>query len=264
MQRRVGDVGALNDWVGVIDDATFARLVVVSPHFDDAVLSAGQLLAKHHGATVITVMGGQRTSGSYDEVSWWDALGGFRSGDDVVIARRAEDKAALDALGAEQSWLDFADHQYDADGPGKNRPTAYDIADALEVELDRIQPSAVMVPMGLANPDHVLTHDACRVVIDRRPDAWSWFAYAEAGYLHIPGILAWRIGRLLKSGLWPTPAPLVADEGLADKCAALRHYGTQLPALAEDWGYDVDRNPHIAESFWRLAPPPDGWERLAD
>ncbi|MFL6238205.1 MAG: PIG-L deacetylase family protein [Actinomycetes bacterium] len=258
-------MGALTDWVSVIDDAVFDRLVIVSPHFDDAVLSAGQLLAKHHGATVITVMGGQRNAGSYDEVSWWDALGGFQPGDDVVVARRAEDKAALDILGARQRWLDFADHQYDADGPGKNRPSAESIADALDGELDAIKPTAVMVPMGLANPDHVLTHDACRLVIDRRrPEAFAWFAYAEAGYLHIPGILAWRIGRLLRSGLWPTPAPLVADTGRDAKREALGAYVTQLPALAADWGYDAAANARIAESFWRLAPPPAGWERLAE
>ena len=257
-------MGALTDWVSVVSDDLFERLAVVSPHFDDAVLSVGQLLAKHGGATVITVMGGQRTAGSYDDVTWWDALGGFQPGDDVVAARRAEDKAALDILGAQQAWLDFADHQYDADGPGKNRPSAYDIASAIEAELDRIKPTAVMVPMGLANPDHVLTHDACRVVIDRRVDAWPWFGYAEAGYLHIPGILAGRIGKLLRSGLWPTPAALVADTGRDAKREALSAYATQLPALAEDWGYDAASNARIAESYWRLAPPPEGWERLAD
>lgn len=257
-------MGALTDWVSVVDDALCERLAVVSPHFDDAVLSAGQLLARYRGATVVTVMGGQRKSGSYDELTWWDALGGFQPGDDVVAARRAEDKTALDILGAHQAWLDFCDHQYDADGPGRNRPSAYEIADALETELDRITPSAVFVPMGLANPDHALTHDACRVVIDRRPDAWPWFGYAEAGYQHIPGMLAWRIGTLLRSGLWPTPAPLVADTGRDAKREALAAYATQLPALAEDWGYDPASNARIAESFWRLAPPPEGWERLAE
>ena len=209
-------------------------------------------------------MGGQRVSGSYDEVSWWDALGGFQPGDDVVAARRIEDKAALDVLAAGQAWLDFADHQYDEAGPATARPTAYEIADALEVVLDGIGPSAVMVPMGLANPDHVLTHDACRVVIDRRPDAWTWFGYAEAGYEHIPGILAWRIGRLLRSGLWPTPAAVIADSGRDAKRTALACYVSQLPALAADWAYDPDRNARVAESYWRLAPPPDGWERLAE
>jgi LmbE family N-acetylglucosaminyl deacetylase len=250
--------------VAVVDPDVFANLVVISPHFDDAVLGVGQLMARHPGSVVITVMGGQRVAGSYDEVTWWDALGGFRPGEDVVTARRAEDKAALDVLGARQEWLDFPDHQYDAEGPGRTRPTAYAIADALEARLDTLTPSAVLVPMGLANPDHVLTHDACRVVIDRRPDDWPWYAYAEAGYEHIPGMLAWRVGRLMRSGLWPTPAPVVADEGLAMKQAALACYVTQLPALAEDWSYDATTSSRVAESFWRLAPPPEGWERLAE
>ena len=37
------------------------RLVVVSPHFDDAVLGCGQLLSAHAGATVVTVLGGPQT-----------------------------------------------------------------------------------------------------------------------------------------------------------------------------------------------------------
>jgi LmbE family N-acetylglucosaminyl deacetylase len=256
-------MGALTDWVSVVGDDVFARLVVVSPHFDDAVLGAGQLIARHAGSIVVTVMGGQRRAGSYDDVTWWDALGGFQPGEDVVAARRFEDEKALAVLGAAQRWLDFNDHQYDEGGPAKARPGAADIAEALDALLVAEAPTAVVVPMGLANPDHVLTHDACRLVIDARPD-WAWFAYAEAGYEHIPGILAWRIGRLMKSGLWPTPAPVVADDGLAAKRAALECYVTQLPPLAEDWGYDVTSNPRISESFWRLAPPPPGWERLAE
>jgi LmbE family N-acetylglucosaminyl deacetylase len=250
--------------VSVIDDATLERLVVVSPHFDDAVLSAGLLLASQPNSTVITVMGGQRQAGSYADVTWWDSLGGFQPGVDVVAARRVEDKAALDVLGAQQVWLEFSDHQYDEDGPANARPTAYVVADALEVALDAVGPTAVFIPMGLANPDHVITHDACRIVVDRRTDAWPWFAYAEAGYQHIPGLLAWRIGQLLKSGLWPTPAPLVADIGADRKRHALGCYATQMPALKEDWGYDVDRTARIAESYWHLAAPPEGWERLAE
>jgi LmbE family N-acetylglucosaminyl deacetylase len=257
-------VGALTEWVSVLDDAAFERVVVVSPHFDDAVLSAGLFLAAHPNSTVLTVMGGQRHAGSYDDVTWWDSLGGFQPGLDVVAARRLEDKAALDVLGSRQVWLEFPDHQYDEDTSGAARPTAYVVADALEVAFDAIAPTAVFIPLGLANPDHVITHDACRVVADRRADAWQWFAYAEAGYQHIPGLLAWRIGQLLKSGLWPTPAPLVADTGIDKKQHALGCYASQMPALKEDWGYDVDCSARIAESYWRLAAPPEGWQRLAE
>jgi len=256
--------GALTAFFAVLDDDVFARTVVVSPHFDDAVLGCGRLLACHPGSTVITVMGGQRVSGTYDVVSWWDELSGFKAGDDVVAARRAEDKAALDVLRAHQRWLEFADHQYDEPAPGQARPPAEEVADALEAVLDEVKPTAVVVPMGLANPDHVLSHDACRIVIDRRPTSWTWLAYAEAGYEHIPGILAWRIGRLMRSALWPTPAPIVADHGVEEKRAALECYVSQIPPLATDWGYDLATSPLIAESYWRLALPPEGWERLAE
>jgi LmbE family N-acetylglucosaminyl deacetylase len=254
----------LTEFVSVVPDEVFERLIVVSPHFDDAVLGAGQLLAKHSGATVVTVMGGDPRPGAYDKVSDWDAYGGFAPGDDVVAARQKEDAEALAVLGAHHVWLDFADHQYDADGPARNRPSAVAVGDALGAAIDERAPTAVVVPMGLANPDHELTHDACRLVIAQRLESCAWFAYAEAGYLHIPGILAWRLGQLFRAGLWPTPAPVVADDGLVKKQQALRCYRTQLPALDDDWGYDVDSNARIAESYWRLAPPPHGWDGLVN
>ena len=77
---------------GEVDPAAFRRIAVVSPHFDDAAMGAGHLLASYPDTTVITVLAGQPPS--YPEVpSEWDALGGFESGDDVVAARRLEDLA---------------------------------------------------------------------------------------------------------------------------------------------------------------------------
>jgi hypothetical protein len=64
--------------------------------------------------------------------------------------------------------------------------------------------------------------------------------------------------------MWPTPAPVIADQGIDAKRRALACYVSQLPALQDDWGYDADVNARIAESYWRLAPPPESWERLAE
>ena len=87
-----------------------ARIVVVSPHFDDAVQGAAYLLAGHPGTTVVTVFGG-RPPAYPEPPSEWDALGGFRSGDDIVDIRRAEDAAALAVRGAAPVWLGLVDHQ---------------------------------------------------------------------------------------------------------------------------------------------------------
>jgi LmbE family N-acetylglucosaminyl deacetylase len=255
-------MGLMTEWVTVIDDATFERLVVVSPHFDDAVLGCGQLLAKH-GGNVVTVMGGARRDG-YDTVTSWDELGGFQPGQDVVAARRAEDEAALTVLGATSSYLEFTDNQYDLPTPAADRPPAAEVAAALEARLVELAPSAVFIPFGLANPDHVVTHDAARLVVDRRPSDWQWFGYAEAGYSHIPGVVAWRVGKLLKTGLWPTPAPIVADGYAEQKAKAMACYASQIPPLQADWGYDASTSTRVNESYWRLAPPPDGWGRMAE
>src|SRR5947209_11865573 len=89
---------------GVLDDAIFERIIVLSPHFDDAALGAAHLLFAHPGATVVTVMGGPPAAYP-DPPSEWDALGGFRTGDDVVALRREEDRDAMEVFGARPVWL---------------------------------------------------------------------------------------------------------------------------------------------------------------
>lgn len=124
-------------------------------------------------------------------------------------------------------------------------------------------PTAVFVPMGLANPDHVMTHDAAMLVRARRPD-WSWFAYEDHGYKHIPGLLAWRVSKLFRSGTWPTPAlvPVVAD--FDRKRKAIMCYTSQIPPLERDHGLTERLDANVPEQFWRLAPPPPGWEGLVE
>ena len=141
---------------GLLDASILERIVVVSPHFDDAAMGTGHVLITYPGSTVITVLAGRPPSYP-PEVTEWDALGGFVTGDDVVGARQVEDRAALAVLGAEPEWLDFSDHQY-LDPP--DRPTPTDVAPVLQAAIAAVGPTAVFLPMGLANPDHVLTHDA--------------------------------------------------------------------------------------------------------
>src|SRR6202034_4476346 len=128
---------------GEVDPAVFNRIVVVSPHFDDAAMGAGHLLATYRDTTVITVLAGKPPA--YPEVpSEWDALGGFKAGDDVVAARQLEDLAALDVLTSDHRWLEFADHQYLAPA---DRPTPADVAPALATCLTELDPTAVFFPM---------------------------------------------------------------------------------------------------------------------
>ncbi|HEX9505794.1 MAG TPA: PIG-L family deacetylase, partial [Acidimicrobiia bacterium] len=87
------------------------RVLVVSPHFDDAVLSCAHVVAAAREAVVVTVFGGRPTR--YPAVpSAWDQRCGFRVGDDVVARRRAENAAALEALAARDEPGTLVDAQY--------------------------------------------------------------------------------------------------------------------------------------------------------
>ena len=246
---------------GQVDPALLTRIVVLSPHFDDAAMGAGQMLTRHDDAqtTVITVLGGRPPSYP-DPPSDWDALGGFHSGDDVVAVRREEDRAAMEVLGADYVWLEFADHQY-LEPDDRAKPE--EVASVLEEALVAQAPTAVFVPMGLANPDHVMTHDAGLIVRARHQD-WAWFAYEDHGYKHLPGMLAWRVSKMFRSGVWPTPAlvPLAADTERKRK--AIWCYTSQVPPLERDHALTERLDANVPEQFWRLAPPPAGWEQLID
>lgn len=245
---------------GRVGPADLSRIVVVSPHFDDAAMGAAHVLTRFPGCcTVITVLGG-RPPAYPAEPTDWDAAGGFRAGDDVVAVRREEDRAAMAVLGAKPVWLEFADHQYLARA---DQPRAEVVAPALEGAILAAGATAVFLPMGLGNPDHVMTHDAGRILVAAHPEL-AWFCYEDHGYKHIPGLLAWRVAKLFRSGLWPTPALVPLDLDMERKRKALFCYTSQIPPLERDHALSDRLAANVPEQMWRLAPPPTGWERLID
>jgi LmbE family N-acetylglucosaminyl deacetylase len=244
---------------GRLEPGTLDRIVVVSPHFDDAALGAAHLLFTYPGSTVITVLGGWPPAYP-DQPTPWDAAGGFKAGDDIVAVRRQEDAAAMEMLGATPVWLSFPDHQY---LPRDQRPRPEEVAPDLEVAITQAHPTAVFLPMGIANPDHVLTHDAGCRVREQHPEL-AWFAYEDHGYKHLPGLLAWRVARLFRSGLWPTPAIVPIEIDPDRKRKAIWCYASQIPPLEQEHALTARLDANVPEQYWRLAPPPQGWERLGE
>ena len=244
---------------GILPEQTFDRVIVFSPHFDDAALGAAHLLGARPDSLVVTVFAG-RPPQYPDPPSEWDALGGFQPGDDVVAVRREEDQAAMKVLDARPVCLEFSDYQY-------LDPEARAATETIATEISRVvddeRPTAVFLPMGLANPDHVSTHDAGLLVAGQRTDL-AWFCYEDSGYKHIPGMLAWRVSKLFRSDLWPTPmiVPTVVDHDR--KRAAIECYQSQLAPLNRDHALGARIGGSVPEQFWQLAPPPPGWERMRE
>ena len=100
-------------------------VVIVSPHLDDAVLSAGNLLAALSHVTVLTIFAGSPPVSS--TLTTWDRDCGFAVGEDVIGSRREEDRHALSMFDASPLWLDFLEEQYATDV----RPTIEEVSAAI-------------------------------------------------------------------------------------------------------------------------------------
>ena len=149
-------------------------ILVLSPHFDDAVLSCGAWLSGHPGSIVATVCSGRPGPGIAPHQ--WDGTSGFPSGDAAATVRRAEDAAALEVLGAKQHGLGFLDGEYreatgrchedcSVRGPFKDA-----LAETICDLIDALQPELVLCPMGLLHQDHIATAEAAWSALRARPD----------------------------------------------------------------------------------------------
>jgi LmbE family N-acetylglucosaminyl deacetylase len=125
------------------------RIVVVSPHLDDAVLSLAATIARatRSGAhvEVLTVFAGDPASDT--PAGGWDSRGGFATEGEAATARRAEDREACSIVGGEPSWLPFGDGNY---AQGRDRSEVFVAVVGTIAGAD-----AVLVPgFPLTNPDH--------------------------------------------------------------------------------------------------------------
>lgn len=220
-------------------------LVVVSPHLDDAVFSCGELLASSPGATVVTVFAGMPAE------SWplpdWDAACGFASARQAIAARRREDRAALERLGAQPCWLGCLDRQYrrgsDAEGAASRLARAF----------HRHAPGTVAIPLGLFHDDHREARCAALRLMAARK-GWNWLAYEEAIYRRIPGLVEESLAELrcARIGL-EAFEPGTGGQDPYRKRSAVECYASQLRGLAT-----VGRPGHAdamaPERYWRLEP----------
>ena len=154
-----------------MEPARGPRVVVVSTHFDDAVLSCWSLLNRHgEEARVVTVFGGGPPPG---ELGWWDAkLPGAMDSQARIRQRSEENRSALALTGSRRIDLDLLETQY---GGGRVRPS--------DLEPYLLDGKTVYAPAGVGrhvHPDHVMVRDA---VLQVRPRA---VLYADQPYCRFP------------------------------------------------------------------------------
>lgn len=221
-------------------------VLVLSPHLDDAVFACGRLLASVPAPTVATIFAGRPPPRA--PLTEWDRASGFLPGEDVIGARRDEDRAALGLLGARPVWLDFRDRQYGL------APRPDEIAARLEAVLAHCRPDAVFFPLGLFHSDHHLTYDAALLLLGRHPRL-RWYAYEDRLYRRLPGLCEEKIEHLRRVGLAPRPIRFPeAAAAPVRKRRAVARYRSQLRALATP-GRPGHQDVFGEEAYWRLATP---------
>jgi len=206
------------------------RIVVVSPHFDDGVLSLGASIASwcRAGATVVllTVFGCDPDSTAPS--GGWDRRGGFGTEGESARARREEDRLACAVLGATSVQLPFGSVDYERHGEDGDVRAA--VAPAVEGA------DLVLLPgFPLSHPDHdwlVRT-----LVSDLKSDtgrgSYPIGLYGEQPYTRRvgtePNVPAW-LTELVGPAVFE-PVAVGLRERIA-KWRAIRRYASQLPLLA--------------------------------
>ena len=215
-------------------------IVVVSPHFDDAVLSCWSLVDSEDDVQVVTVY----TAGPDDPtlISRWDADTGVTS--QVRMQQRAEEnRAALAIAGRSATNLGGLEGQY-GDGSVDEKALAAAIQDAGLVYL----PAATATDEGHVNREHVRVRDAGLRI---RPDAWL---YADQPYNHFRAGL--ELPADLRERYSPREEVLLSPEHRERKARALGCYAGELQKLVKAFGLQLtDPDVLTRETFWQPGTP---------
>ena len=224
--------------------------VVISPHLDDAVLSAWLVLDAQPGTEVVSCFAGIPPEGV---IGLWDSVTGFSSPSQVMMDRRMEDQVALASTKSTHVHLDLLDEQYRQGRP----PPSVQLATLLRPCIADAQD--VWLPAGLGqHRDHVAVRDAGLAAIahtEQRIHLYgdlpyaaqpAWPAFVAPGCRHfVRRLVLQALGRPQSELLWRSALDKAdLDLAVSDlvvrkltrkewraKVAAVRKYASQLQAL---------------------------------
>ncbi|HTH59025.1 MAG TPA: PIG-L family deacetylase [Paraburkholderia sp.] len=191
---------------------THPRLLILSPHFGDAVFGCGTLLATYPDTAVCTIFA---AAPEHDLHTDADAQCGFDTAHEALRTRVLEDNTALAMFDAIPIRLPFRDRQY-LDPPSLATLTA-----ALEEAIYVSTANTLVMPLGMPDPDHALVFDACCDLLPRLAHL-AWFGYEEAFYQALP--VDAHFDDLARCGIVATPARPDTQHSLDPARQALAKY----------------------------------------
>lgn len=236
--------------------------VILSPHFDDAVLSCWHVLASAGEVLVVNVFAGEPVEGT---LGWWDRLAGASDSATAVRTRIEEDRQALALAGRTAVNLPFLDSQY---RQGDQAPG--EIVEALRGVL--VAGARIYAPASLGN--HHRDHTAVRAAaLALRAEGADVVLYADLPHATVDGWPRWVLGgsssgadpaaERWAAALETTGIPVermvatahrLPAEDHAGKLDAVLTYGSQIAPLQQVFGSSLE-DPQLLgfEVDWRLA-----------
>ena len=192
------------------------KLLVISPHFDDAVLSIGQFMAERPDCEVVTIFAG--VPDEPDTVHTpYDKKCGFDNARNAVGARIRENDEATALLNATTINLDFPDGQYGIEVSEER------ITEVLQRIVDGREYDGIYAPIGLGHPDHIKVANAVLAIETNLPvTLWEDVPIRITEPQLVPD-------RLKELGIkyWPTRS-IFNRMYIADKVRALSCYKSQI------------------------------------
>ena len=236
--------------------------IILSPHFDDAVLSCWHVLGSASEVLVVNVFAREPPRGT---LGWWDRLAGGTDSAAVVRSRIDEDRRALALAGCTAVNLPFLDSQYrtpDRD-PGE-------IVEALRRVL--VAGTPLYAPGSLG--DHHRDHTAVRAAaLALHAEGAEVRLYADLPHATLFGWPRWVLnggssrgadpaGERWENQLEATGIPIdrmlrlvhrLPAEGQAGKREAVNTYASQQAPLRRTFGSSLE-DPRLLgfEVEWRL------------
>jgi LmbE family N-acetylglucosaminyl deacetylase len=246
------------------------RLLIVSPHLDDAVLSCWALLARAPPVDVLTVFAGAPVAPVRKA---WDIATGFNDSAESIRARLSEDAEAFAGTGHTRSHMALLDSQYLAGtrGPRDAETLAARLREWMNEgaggmafpagagrvcrgPIERIRRVTTRLNRGYVHPDHVFVR---QVVLETVPpdSAIELLAYEEVPYTWAGSSLPRLTSVARAAGRAVVPFDLPVDRTV--KARKIRAYRSQTAGLLVE-GRRVDDPAALpaGERYWRLPPLP--------
>jgi LmbE family N-acetylglucosaminyl deacetylase len=231
--------------------------IVLSPHFDDGVLSLGGFMAEQKNPIVVATFFAGNPQNPIQ--GGWDTLSGFKDSAEAIATRTKENALALKQLGTYPLNLGYTDFQYRFDRtPDSETKIQKSVENDIDTIIQKFSDSKKVSIYGpaefgqnITHPDHKILHDAFTAIAKKNLGRKNlhFFYFEDFPYVYKYGISTTTpLIKLLENNnqdifLKEIAIP-ISNEALTKKIEGIEAYGSQYKAFGS-FGEDISSDAKI-------------------